>query len=222
MDRAHLLLLGLPIFLFCSDLFNLFIPPPPKPPPPHHHHHHGHDHPHIPQQALDFPSQKVSGIGAGNTVLIRFCSSCSYKGNAVKTRDMLLTEFPGLNVVLENYPPTLPKRMLSKLVPVVQVGMIGLMMGGEQIFPRLGYAVPPPWYHKLRANRFGTISTTWLLGNFFQSFLQSSGAFEVYCNGELIFSKLQDHRFPVETELKELVSKKIKSSGILNGDGESF
>ncbi|CAM8949138.1 unnamed protein product [Rhodiola kirilowii] len=187
MDRAQLLLLGLPIIIFCSDLFNLFTPPPPKPPPHHHHafgaHDHSTSHP-VPQQTLEFPNQ-VSGIGVGNTVLIRFCSSCSYKGNAVKTKEMLMTEFPGLEVVLENYPPTLPKRMLSKLVPVVQVGMIGVMMGGEQIFPRLGYAVPPPWYHKLRANRFGTISTTWLLGNFFQSFLQSSGAFEVYCNGAL-------------------------------------
>uniref|UniRef100_A0A7N0VDX4 SelT-like protein n=1 Tax=Kalanchoe fedtschenkoi TaxID=63787 RepID=A0A7N0VDX4_KALFE len=222
MDRAHLLLLGLPIFLFCSDLFNLFAPPPPK---PAHHHHHGfpaHDHPHMPPQALDFPTQKMNGIGAGNTVLIRFCSSCSYKGNAVKTRDMLLAEFPGINVVLENYPPTLPKRLLSKLVPVAQVGVMGLMMGGEHIFPRLGYAVPPPWYHKLRANRFGTISTTWLLGNFLQSFLQSSGAFEVYCNGALVFSKLQEHRFPVDIELKELVSKKIKTTEILNGEGVGF
>ncbi|CAM8967921.1 unnamed protein product [Rhodiola kirilowii] len=228
MDRAHLLLIGLPIVLFCSDLFNLFTPPPPKPSPPHHHHHHGfggHDHPHshsVPHQTLEFPTQKVSGVGLGNTVLIRYCSSCSYKGNAMKTREMLLTEFPGIDVVLENYPPSLPKRMLSKLVPVVQVGVMGVMMGGEHIFPRLGYAVPPPWYHKLRANRFGTISTTWLLGNFLQSFLQSSGAFEVYCNGALVFSKLQVHRFPGEIELKDLVSKNIKTSGIISGNGESL
>lgn len=61
MDRAQLILLGLPIFLFCSDLFNLFTPPPPKP-----QHHRPHQPPHIPHQhrpamvipeTLDFPSQ---------------------------------------------------------------------------------------------------------------------------------------------------------------------
>ena len=103
-------------------------------------------------------------------------------------KNMLETQFPGINVVLANYPPPLPKRVLSKLVPVVQIGVMSIVLAGEHIFPRLGYAVPPPWYYSLRANRFGTISSTWLLGNFLQSFLQSSGAFEVYCNGEMVMS----------------------------------
>ena len=98
---------------------------------------------------------------------------------------MLESEFPGINVVLANYPPPLPKRVLSKVVPVVQLGIIGIIAAGEQIFPRLGMA-PPPWYYSLRANRFGSMASTWLLGNFLQSFLQSSGAFEVYCNGDLV------------------------------------
>jgi selT/selW/selH-like putative selenoprotein len=225
MDRAQILLVGLPLFLFCSDIFNLFISSPPPPPPkhdhhPHHHHHHHHDdHRTTPepfvQETLDFPTQKSSGIGAigvGNTVNINFCSSCSYKGNAVTMKNMLETQFPGINVVLENYPPPLPKRLLSKVVPVVQFGIIGIVVAGEHIFPRLGFVAPPPWYFSLRANRFGTISATWLLGNFLQSMLQSSGAFEVYCNGELVFSKLKERRFPGEIELKDLVGKHVRGA----------
>lgn len=101
-------------------------------------------------------------------------------------KNMLETQFPGINVILANYPPPLPKRLLSKLVPIVQFGMIGIIVAGEQIFPRLGFAVPPSWYYSLRANKFGSMASTWLLGNFVQSFLQSSGAFEVYCNDELV------------------------------------
>lgn len=61
MDRSQFILIGLPIFLFCSDLFNLFTPPPPKPPS-----HRPNQPPHIPHQqrppvvvpgTLDFPSQ---------------------------------------------------------------------------------------------------------------------------------------------------------------------
>lgn len=108
------------------------------------------------------------------------------RGTAVTMKNMLEIALPGTEVILANYPPSLPKRLLSKLVPVVQIGVVGVVVAGEHIFPMLGFVAPPPWYYNLRANRFGTIASTWLLGNALQSFLQSSGAFEVYFNGELV------------------------------------
>ncbi|KAG6430703.1 hypothetical protein SASPL_108775 [Salvia splendens] len=213
MDRAQLLLVGLPLFLFCSDIFSLFSPAPVKPAAPHNHHLHADSQPLI--QPLEFPTQKPSGIGYGNTVSIDFCSSCSYRGTAVTMKNMLESQFPGINVVLANYPPPLPKRMLSKVVPVIQFGVIGIIMGGEHIFPRLGFAAPPQWYYSMRANRFGSMASTWLLGNFLQSFLQNTGAFEVYCNGELAFSKLKENRFPGEIELKELIARRIVNSRVI-------
>ncbi|XP_060202396.1 selT-like protein isoform X1 [Lycium barbarum] len=224
MDRTQLLLVGLPFFLFVSDLLQLFSPPPQKPTSDHQQQ----PPPLIQQsQTLQFPTtqvQKNGGIGAvgiGNTVSIDFCSSCSYRGTAVTMKNMLDSQFPGIHVVLANYPPPLPKRLLGKVVPVFQFGVIGLVMAGEQIFPRLGFAVPPPWFYRLRANRFGTMATTWLLGNFFQSMLQSSGAFEVYVNGELVFSKLKENRFPGEIELKDLVGRRIANSRVVDGLGAS-
>lgn len=130
-------------------------------------------------------------------------------------KNMLETQFPGIHVVLSNYPAPLPKRLLSKLVPIVQFSVIGIIMAGDQIFPRLGFAVPPPWYYNLRANRFGTMASTWLLGNFLQSMLQSSGAFEVSCNGELVFSKLKEKRFPGEIELKDVIARRIPRGRVI-------
>lgn len=117
------------------------------------------------------------------------------RGSALTMKNMLGTAFPGINVILANHPPPLPRRLLSKLVPVFQVGIIGTIMAGEHIFSRLGITTPPPWYHSLKANRFGSIASTWILGNFIQSFLQSTGAFEVYCNGELVYT-LTSSKFP--------------------------
>ncbi|XP_061347172.1 selT-like protein isoform X2 [Gastrolobium bilobum] len=188
MDRAQFLMLGLPLFLLCSDLLSLFTssPPPPKPSPTRHHH----LQPVVDPVAIEFPSEKptsnIGGVALDNTVNINYCSSCSYKGTAVTMKNMLEIAFPGTEVILANYPPPLPKRLLSKVVPVVQIGVIGVVVAGEQIFPMLGFVAPPPWYYNLRANKFGTIASTWLLGNTLQSFLQSSGAFEVYFNGELV------------------------------------
>ncbi|MCL7025951.1 hypothetical protein MKW94_022273 [Papaver nudicaule] len=217
MDRVQLLLIGLPLFLFCSDILNLFSPPPPSKPLPAKP---IHQHPPI-QQTLDLPIQQSigGGVGYGNTITINFCSSCSYRGNAVTMSKMLETSFPGIEVILENYPAPLPKRLLSKVVPVFQVGVMGIVMAGEQIFPRLGFVTPPAFYFTMRQNRFGTIATAWLLGNALQSFLQSSGAFEVILNDELIFSKLKEKRFPSEFELKDIVGKRLSNSRIVDGRG---
>ncbi|KAJ6822693.1 selT-like protein [Iris pallida] len=220
MDRLQILLLGFPLFLFCSDLVNLFSPRPPPPPKPYSHHHHHQQQPSPPQQPVvhqaptDFSAAQGSatrGSAYGSTVELKFCASCSYRGTAVTMKKMLEASFPGIDVILSNHPPTLPKRLLSKLVPVFQFGVMGMVMAGEHIFPRLGMA-PPPWYFSLRANRFGAMATTWLVGNFAQSFLQSSGAFEVYCNGDLVFSKLKEQRFPSELELRQLIGGRLPDS----------
>ncbi|GAV66601.1 Rdx domain-containing protein [Cephalotus follicularis] len=225
MDRVQLLLVGIPLFLVCSDLINLFAPPPPpKPRPSHHHHHHPHNPP-IAPETLEFPLQKPAagrGIGYGSTININFCASCSYRGTAVTMKKMLEATFPGIDVVLANYPPALPKRILAKVVPAVQMGVIGIIMAGEQIFPMVGIVNPPQWYYSLRANRFGSMASTWLLGNFLQSFLQSSGAFEVYCNDELVYSKLKEGRFPGEIELKDLIGKKLSRSVVVDGLGDMW
>ncbi|CAK8537805.1 unnamed protein product [Lathyrus sativus] len=228
MDRAQLLLVGLPLFLLCSDLLSLFTSSPPPPKPSHHHHHHHHQQ--QPRPIVDpvapFPSHSekltsnIGDVGYGNTVNINFCSSCSYKGTAVTLKNMLEIAFPGVEVILANYPPPLPKRLLSKVVPVVQIGVVGVVVAGEQIFPMLGFVAPPPWYFNLRANRFGTIATTWLLGNALQSFLQSSGAFEVYFNGNLVFSKLKEGRFPGEIELKDLITRRMANSKLVTSASE--
>ncbi|WOL04362.1 hypothetical protein Cni_G13083 [Canna indica] len=215
MDRVQLLLVGFPIFLFFSDLANLFShsppPPPVKPSARLHHRPAAHAHHQIPDFPTTPQNPQIGGLGYGTTVEFKFCVSCSYRGTAMTLKKMLESSFPGIDVMLSNYPPALPKRVLSKLVPVLQIGTIAVITAGDQIFPRLGM-VPPPWYYSLRANRFGAMATTWLLGNFLQSSLQSSGAFEVYCDGELVFSKLQEQRFPSEYELRELIGKRLPDS----------
>ncbi|XP_047059039.1 selT-like protein [Lolium rigidum] len=221
MDRVQLLLLGLPILLFCSDVVTLFAPQPPATPKPDRHQHQpatgavqpGDSSPNADADAdsAQVAEPQVDGPGFGTTVELKFCASCSYRGNAMTMKSMLDTSFPGIHVVLENYPPPFPKRALGKIVPVIQVGAIGTLMAGDQIFPRFGM-VPPPWYYSLRANRFGTMASIWLFGNFAQSLLQSSGAFEVYCNGQLVFSKLSEQRFPSEFELRELIGSRLSDS----------
>ncbi|MBA0772123.1 hypothetical protein Gotri_007558, partial [Gossypium trilobum] len=138
----------------------------------HHHHHHRH-HPHLPKpplnpETLDISIQKpsaIGGIGYGSTVNINFYASCSYRGTTLAMKKMLEVQFPRIDVIFDNYPPSLSKSLLSKVVPVFKFGVIWIMMAREQIFPMIGIMTPPLWYYSLRANSFGSIVTAWLLGN---------------------------------------------------------
>ncbi|MBA0717429.1 hypothetical protein Golax_005253 [Gossypium laxum] len=80
-------------------------------------------------------------------------------------KKMLEAQFPGIDVILDNYPPSLSKSFLSKVVLVFEFRVLWIKMVGEQIFPMIGIMTPPLWYYSLRANNFGSIITAWLLGN---------------------------------------------------------
>ncbi|BAD81859.1 unknown protein [Oryza sativa Japonica Group] len=106
MDRVQLVLLGLPILLFCSDLVTLFGPeqlPTPQPDlPPHPSPDAASDAVQPDDIAADAAASaqiaepQVDGPASGTTVELKFCASCSYRGNAVTVKKMLETSFPGL------------------------------------------------------------------------------------------------------------------------------
>eukprot|EP00252_Welwitschia_mirabilis_P006710 TRINITY_DN17600_c0_g1_i1.p1 TRINITY_DN17600_c0_g1~~TRINITY_DN17600_c0_g1_i1.p1 ORF type:complete len:216 (-),score=23.26 TRINITY_DN17600_c0_g1_i1:167-814(-) len=215
MDKTQVFVSVFCAYLFVSDLFNAFSTPA-NPKKPHLHLHEHVDPIPLVKEPIKYTEKPLEQVGVqvnDAVVHISFCTSCSYRGTAMTMKKMLESAFPGINVVLSNYPPPLPKRMLSKLVPVLQIGSIVLVTAGDHIFPRLGYATPPLWYYSLKQKKFAVIASTWLVGNALQSYLQSTGAFEVECNGELIFSKLHENRFPGEYELRELVSRSLGIEG---------
>lgn len=68
--------------------------------------------------------------------------------------------------------------------------------GPRQLFRTLGLPIPP-WQMYLANNKMSTCMTSWLLGNTLAQNLVSTGAFEVYYDGNLIFSKLTTGKLPV-------------------------
>ncbi|KAK6927114.1 hypothetical protein RJ641_008833, partial [Dillenia turbinata] len=116
------------------------------------------------------------------------CSSISWEGNCSVYEEDVGDIIPEIHFILENHPAPFGKRLLAKLVPVMQIGVIGVIITGEQIIPMMSIATPPQLYLSLRANRFGVIASTWLIGNFLQSPAQSSGAFKVHYHSKSVSS----------------------------------
>ena len=65
--------------------------------------------------------------------------------------------------------------VLSKVVTVAQLGGIGIMLGGEQLFAALGLEAPQ-LYQQYKDKKFGVIMGCWFLGNALQNQLLATGA----------------------------------------------
>ncbi|KAK9011470.1 hypothetical protein V6N11_044320 [Hibiscus sabdariffa] len=76
-------------------------------------------------------SVTIGGIGYGSMVNINFCASCSYMGTAITMKKMLETQFPGIDVIIDNYPPPLPKRLFCKARVLLRFSAMVNRFSGE-------------------------------------------------------------------------------------------
>ncbi|KAK9908239.1 hypothetical protein WJX75_004669 [Coccomyxa subellipsoidea] len=109
-----------------------------------------------------------------------------------------------MEVLGSAYPVPPYKAFMSKVVMVAQYGTIGALLGGEQLFAALGVPVPE-LYQQYKDKKTGIVMGVWLLGNALQNQLISTGAFEVFYDGERVFSKLESGRVPSLDELIDLL-----------------
>jgi selT/selW/selH-like putative selenoprotein len=104
------------------------------------------------------------------------------------------------------YPVDPTKAFLGKVVGLIQFGLYALLFAGQFIFSKLG--IPPPaFYYRLTQNKVVSFIIIMLLGNNIQSMLTKTGAFEVYLNNDLIFSKLQTGYMPSLQEIERALEE---------------
>lgn len=122
-------------------------------------------------------------------------------------KQLLQAEFPGVEVTLGNYPVPALRAALSKALSAAQMACIAVAVGGDQLLPMAGIQPPfPQWYLKVQQNRVGAAMGAWVIGNSLNNMLISTGAFEVYVDGNLAFSKLAANRMPSVDEVRAAVA----------------
>jgi selT/selW/selH-like putative selenoprotein len=117
--------------------------------------------------------------------------------------NMLRHSFGDL-VVLEddNYPPP-PLNQLAATILQVAV------YGGAFVALVAGNLLPQTARQWLQENRMMVIAAAFL-GHSIAGMLIQTGAFEVYVDGQLIFSKLETNRTPQLSHLMQLVEQQIR------------
>lgn len=125
----------------------------------------------------------------------------------MQVQNLISREFPGVEVVPSHYPVAPANLALGKLAGYTQMGLLALTFAGDKIFPWLGME-PPEFYASVQQNKFGYAMAVWFIGNAVHNSLMSTGAFEIFHDGDLVFSKLALNRMPTGPEIMEFMTRK--------------
>jgi len=115
-------------------------------------------------------------------------------------RSAIAQRFPECQVVGSNYPPSPVAVVGAKLVNAGMWSAIALTHAGDSISRAFGVTVPE-FVDNLKGNKMGSTLGAWFIGNTLSQNMLNTGAFEVYYDGETIFSKIESHRLPSMPEL---------------------
>ena len=100
----------------------------------------------------------------------------------------------------------------AKLVNVATWTTLALTHAGDSVVRAFGLAQAPDFVTNLQANKMGSTMGAWFLGNTLSQNMLNTGAFEVYYDGETIFSKIRSGRLPsmpeIMTGLEEAIDRR--------------
>lgn len=114
-----------------------------------------------------------------------------------------MSKNPDVIVTGSEYPAPVLNQYMATFLLYFQFGFVLFIMMGSQIFGYLGMEVPQI-YRKIEENKFMYGIATFFVGNMVRNQLLTTGAFEMYFDNELVFSKMQSNQNPTEAMLNDL------------------
>ena len=123
---------------------------------------------------------------------------------------MIPKEFPSLSVIDSEYPTPKMNQLLSWIVRIVQVGAILIAVLGDKVFGT-DPARHPGIYTLIRDRKMICCFLFFFIGNSVCNFLTQTGAFEVFLDEKLLFSKLATGRIPDAFEIIQMIKENKNS-----------
>ena len=118
------------------------------------------------------------------------------KGNFLRLREVLLSEFPGQwkSIQGDNYPVPDWTSYAAGVISAVQLFAMVLVMVGESLWTYVpGLRRPPEFYYKMKDNPAMTFIILFLvIPSYVQSFA-NTGAFEIYVDEKLVSHNTFSH-----------------------------
>ena len=101
------------------------------------------------------------------------------------------------------YPAPDLNQLMASALTFFQFAMFALILAGSSIFQKIGMQTPE-FVAMLEDKKMMACMLVFLVGNMIRSSLLSTGAFEIYFDDELVFSKLQTNQIPTSEIINNL------------------
>lgn len=123
--------------------------------------------------------------------------------NYLQVKQFLEQEFPELqdNISGGNYPPPKFAEYMMNAISAIHLITIAFCFIGDYLWTMLGMNSPPYWYSTCKQYPMQTLVFIFLILPSFGTKFVVTGAFEITCNGEVLFSKIESGRFPDANDL---------------------
>ena len=97
--------------------------------------------------------------------------------------------------------------------------MLGVTFRGSQFIRELFPAGTqiPDWVSSMETNKMHSMLTIHFLGNLLKQNFGNTGAFEIYYDGDVVFSKLKEKRMPRLEEIVDGIRERREERGEVRG-----
>lgn len=139
---------------------------------------------------------------------IQFCQSWSHRGYFNQVKEYFEKNYSNILVTPDNYPLSSTRKFLSRIVTIIQISVIVLVFTGESIKRYTNGIIPNEYIDWIGGNKLMTGMIGFFGGNMINNFITSTGAFEIYCNDDLIWSAINNGgKVPQIEGIVELIKK---------------
>lgn len=117
---------------------------------------------------------------------------------------LVRTHYPNMEVVGENYPPPPVRATLARILSFVKMALLICLLFGQNPFVLLNIPTPSAYSWALQ-NKMYACLMVFFFSNSLESYLISTGAFEIFVNDIQLWSKLQTGRLPAANEFVQML-----------------
>ena len=124
---------------------------------------------------------------------------------------LVRTHYPYMEVVGDNYPPTPTKALIARIISMLKMAILVCLIFGQNPFPLLNIPTPAVYSWALQ-NKMYACLMIFFFSNSIESYLISTGAFEISVNDVPLWSKLETGRLPSASEFIQMLKTFARDS----------
>ncbi|CAF1478198.1 unnamed protein product, partial [Didymodactylos carnosus] len=134
---------------------------------------------------------------------------------------LVRTHYPQLSVVGENYPPPAYKSLLAQCLSIFKMLFLVCILLGQNPFAIAGLTTPAVFQWALQ-NKLYSCLMLFFFSNSLESFLMSTGAFEISVNDVPLWSKLETGHLPSAQDFLQMLRTFQNKENTIGGGGPNI